>query len=295
MRALTELTSFKDAKDFSDFLSANGIENRIELVPPERWVVWVIEEDDLAQARTLLEKFKANPHAQEIQSTIKLYRDGQALTTKLSHQRAKIKSITRHYPGPVHVRVTIGLIIVSVVVSILTGFGQHDPFGILSWLSFSNVPKEAPEIFSGQIWRLITPIFLHFSPLHLIFNVIWIYDLGRGLETTLGKLRFIALVSIIAIFSNFLEYTLGHYLFGGMSGVIYGLAAFIYVSQKLDPFFTLYLSPTAVAILGAWLIVCWTPLISGVANYAHIGGLGAGALLALLRYYYNSRRKQSCE
>ena len=79
---------------------------------------------------------------------------------------------------------------------------------------------------AGQIWRLISPIFIHYSPLHLLFNLFWIYDLGLMIETRRGTWRLLAIVLICALASNFGEFFWEIPAlpgFGGMSGVVYGL------------------------------------------------------------------------
>lgn len=62
--------------------------------------------------------------------------------------------------------------------------------------------KPFAQIKSGEVWRLVTPAFLHFGPLHLIFNMMWLWTLGGILETFLRRLRFVLLVIIIAVISN---------------------------------------------------------------------------------------------
>src|SRR6266404_2871624 len=77
-----------------------------------------------------------------------------------------------------------------------------------------------PEIRHGQIWRLFTPMFIHFNPLHIFFNMLWLRDLGSMIEGRQSSGLLAILVLVIAAGSNLAEYYFGHEPnFGGMSGV----------------------------------------------------------------------------
>lgn len=162
---------------------------------------------------------------------------------------------------------------------------------IVRWLSFQDLSQYSfitlsESLSTGQIWRFLTPAFLHFGFLHLLFNSLWMWDLGRRLELLLGKRNFILFFIFTAAVSNFAQYRwAADTLFGGMSGVVYGLIGFIIVSHKLAPN---KLTAVPVSILGFmlfWLVLCMTGVIDyfvggGVANAAHVGGLLAGAAFA---------------
>ena len=138
-----------------------------------------------------------------------------------------------------------------------------------------------PEVLrGGQLWRVLTPIFIHYGPMHLFFNMFWLKDLGGLLEQRYGALRFGALVVGVGLFSNLAEYFLGPSTgFGGMSGVVYGLFGYIWVQGRLDPAgFGFALTSQTVLLMMAWFVLCFTGLLGPIANYAHAGGLVAGAL-----------------
>ena len=76
-------------------------------------------------------------------------------------------------------QLTIALIALSLIVAIMTRLGSERelvvPF-LINW----------HELSQGQWWRLITPIFLHFGLLHLLFNMLWLWELGRVIEWRFG-------------------------------------------------------------------------------------------------------------
>lgn len=138
------------------------------------------------------------------------------------------------------------------------------------------------DIKRGEVWRLVTPAFIHFGPLHIFFNMLWVYYLGRVLEDTHGRLRTGALALIIGVFSNGAQYVLSGYepWFGGMSGVVTGLFGFAWMKAWYDPWSRLAMSPQSVAYMLIFLVLCVTGGFGPVANYAHFGGLFAGMALA---------------
>lgn len=139
------------------------------------------------------------------------------------------------------------------------------------------------EIQKGQVWRLATPMFLHFGPLHLIFNMIWLWTLGRPLEHMLRRTRYILTIIGISIIANVAQAWFGQGTnFGGMSGVVYGLFGFVVVHARLHPTGGLYLDPRTVRFMMIWLLLCFTGLMGPIANWAHVFGLFAGGLIGAL-------------
>jgi GlpG protein len=143
-------------------------------------------------------------------------------------------------------------------------------------------------ILAGEIWRLLTPAFIHFGFFHFLFNSLWVWDLGRRLELGLGRLHYLAFFVVTAIAANLAQYLWGGSgLFGGMSGVVYALVGYIWVRQYLAPH-PLFAVPKGILLfMLAWLLLCMSGLVDyfiggSVANAAHLGGLAAGAVWALV-------------
>lgn len=135
-----------------------------------------------------------------------------------------------------------------------------------------------PEVLrGGQAWRLFTPMFLHFSWAHLLFNMFGLYELGGILERRYGAGRFLLLVAGLALVSNVAQYVGAGPAFGGMSGVIFGLFGYVWVQGRLNPAgFGYVLAPQAIVATMIWFALCFTGFFP-IANYAHAGGLLAGA------------------
>ena len=112
--------------------------------------------------------------------------------------------------------------------------------GLVSWFTFLPFSLGANDLQFGdmglQYWRLVTPAFLHFGWLHIVFNSLWLWDLGSRLELLLGRVNLLLLVLVIAMVSNISQYyATGPSLFGGMSGVVFGLLGFSWVAPLVQP------------------------------------------------------------
>ena len=138
---------------------------------------------------------------------------------------------------------------------------------------------------NGQIWRLITPDFLHFSWSHIIFNSVMLWFLGSQVEWFDGRVRLITLFLITSILSNGLQYAVSGPLFGGLSGVVYGILGYCWLSQRRNPRFQF--PPALVTFAVIWMVVGFTALpemlgMGRMANDAHLGGFVAGVTLAVI-------------
>ncbi|WP_251358495.1 rhomboid family intramembrane serine protease [Kangiella sp. TOML190] len=185
-------------------------------------------------------------------------------------------------------RATIALVALSTIISLLTWWGTNQYTG---WFIFFE-----PAIYAGQVWRLITPIFLHFMiaglPIHLLFNMMWLWDLGGSIEKAKSSGYLLGLVLIIGVGSNLAQFY-GNIMFkgeayayasifGGMSGVVYGLLGFIFMRRRFDPFFPIQLNPAILQFMLIWLVLGFTGIIGSVANMAHLSGLVIGAVLGFI-------------
>ncbi len=187
--------------------------------------------------------------------------------------------------------VTMALIGISVVLyaaMFLFDILELNRAAIIGPLLISQWPVAAygwlPEIRGGEIWRLITPIFLHFGMFHIVFNLLWIWELGRIIESRHGAWALLGIVAISAALSNLGQYAFSGPLFGGMSGVVYACFGYVWISGLFNPTFGLRLRPPVVYILLGWLAVAGSGVFSvfglHIANTAHVVGLICGLALA---------------
>jgi GlpG protein len=178
--------------------------------------------------------------------------------------------------------VTISLIIICVIIFFGTfdiTTGRINPqYASPFW--FALRPGMA-EILSGQVWRLITPIFIHLGMLHILFNMLWLWDLGVTLESRFGKIYLLIMVLVFGLAGNVAQYFFSGPAFGGMSGVVFGLLGYVWIVGKLNPRIGLALHPEIALFMGIWFVFGWVDGFlnifgMNIANWAHTGGLLAG-------------------
>ncbi|MCK4934424.1 MAG: rhomboid family intramembrane serine protease [Simkaniaceae bacterium] len=167
------------------------------------------------------------------------------------------------------------------------------------WL---NYPKSKPDldaptftkIKEGQVWRLITPCLMHGGILHILFNMLWLWMLGSQVEERISKGRYILLMLIVGVVSNTAQYLMSGPAFIGYSGIVAGLAGFIWMRQKIAPWEGYPLPKGTVVFLVVFILgmlalqivsfiltyykIANFPII--IANTAHVVGALSGIVLA---------------
>ena len=237
MRLIGHLTDENSARAFADYLYVQGIENQLEQDKYDGWGIWISDEDKIGRASDLLTAFRQNPsdpkYTKEAKGAAELraqeQKDQESYRKRLRSRRQLFRPLTAYGFGPL----TFAMIAVSVVVFFLSSFGHNnDAIRGLFITDFSTGLWDTtlPEIRHGQIWRLITPIFIHFGFLYIIFNMLWLRDLGSMIEGRQSSLHLLLLTIVIAICSNLGQVYIGHSPdFGGMSGVVYGLLGYVWM------------------------------------------------------------------
>ena len=181
---------------------------------------------------------------------------------------------------------TMGLVAASILIYLMMNLGlQHiiiPPLLISEYLQ-----PTLPEIYTGEVWRLVTPVFLHFGIFHIVFNMLWTWELGRLIEWRQGIWQLGALTLIVSIVANLAQYFVSGPLFGGMSGVIYGYFGYVWAQNLTNPRFGIQLNPAIVKLMLGWFVICWTGLLEkifgiAIANTAHTAGLISGMVVSLI-------------
>jgi GlpG protein len=192
-------------------------------------------------------------------------------------------------------RMTAAVLLLTFIAAAITLLG--DNLATVSWLSFVDYRVQGEYIYfgdlnntvaSGQWWRLLTPMLIHFGFLHLAMNTLWYWELGRRIEVRQGPWMLLGLTLLFSLAANFAQYLhAGPSLFGGLSGVLYGLLGHCWIFQRLAPNNAYRLPPGVLVMMLAWLLICMTGVFEllqfgAIANAAHVGGLLAGCLTGLL-------------
>jgi len=140
----------------------------------------------------------------------------------------------------------------------------------------------------GELWRLITPIFLHFDLMHIAFNGAIIYVMGQRLEIRLGVFWMLVFVLLSAAASNIVQLWWSQQsYFGGLSGVAFAMVGGLIALGWLRPRDPAFVLPKQMIGGVLFFLLLFSTGITDafglhVANAAHWGGLGSGVVLGLL-------------
>lgn len=287
MRRVGELPTERDAKTFQALLLTQGIESSAEPEDTGSVSIWVHDDDQISEAGKMLGRYRQAPDAPEFRTATDKAAKLQAEAAKAERQRRSTVidearlGYERNFLGQGWVAILF--IVLSVAVTYYTDFFANLKAMQHVWISIpyglGGSPEFLPEVRDGQVWRLITPIFAHGSLMHIVFNMMWLYQLGRFIETRFGPWKLLALILVIGVGSNFAQYLWNGPRFGGMSGVNYGLFGFLWIKGKFGRAQNWQLDPQTVQLMLVWMVLCYTGLLGPVANAAHTVGLIIGVIL----------------
>jgi GlpG protein len=134
-------------------------------------------------------------------------------------------------------------------------------------------------------WALFSTTLVHQGIAHLVFNMAAFLALGRIVELTIGRFRFIILLVLVAWMASFSQLYFQRAVGVGLSGVVYGVFGFMLGAAPVNRLFLWFVQKNAAMLIG-WAVLCvvFTQMkIMSIANAAHFGGLIFGALCGL--YY----------
>lgn len=336
MRELHAFDNEAEALHFVSVLRTKSIRAHME---PEdgAWVIWVENDDDRDPSRELLKRFRANPHDEE-------FRDAEDLAQQLvddeefavrMRQKLQVDLLDR-WRGvwwkcwPVTYVMIACCVLLALVTTDFTArerimgiipytcnmeeSGIRNAMFIQKPLAVLPAPWGNQAVFgpanlrqtirSLEIWRLVTPIFLHFHGLHLLFNMMWLRDLGKAIEFVRGSWRFAALVLVTAVISNVAQLlwtdrfgetipALGGMVllsrapaFGGMSGVVFGFIGYAWMKGRTQPQSGIGLSREQLTWSVLWMFLCIGGAFGNVANTVHVTGFLTGMVLGARQYLW---------
>ncbi|MEL0628360.1 rhomboid family intramembrane serine protease GlpG [Psychromonas aquatilis] len=262
------------AQALSDYLNTQKIKNSVQDDGVYHQIM-LENEKHMEQAQCELAKFLDNPNQSKYLSAS--WESGQInkSTEPLSTYNANLLTTFKRHGGVI----THSVFILCLAIYAFTALGLFNPIHSV-FAFFVTQPFDLM-----QSWRFITPAFLHFSLLHIVFNLLWWWQLAGLVEKRQGRQRLLILFIFSAMASNLAQFFLVGPYFGGLSGVVYALAGYCWLFGKLDKTSPVNLNNTIFIFLLGWLVLGFVNLLpANVANYAHLVGLLAGLLLAATCY-----------
>lgn len=290
MRQIGHIANAAMAQQLSDVLLGHGIRNDARDDDGD-WVMWVHDDARVLEAVAIMERFVADPKSKAFAQAAA---DGRAAAKEAARrdkaygQRVRLAQRSM-YGADGRGWVTLTMLGLSLLVAVITQVGTYP--SRLHMLFLTEVAPQAllPEVQRGEVWRLFTPMFLHFGYIHLFFNMSMWWSFGQLVELRKGERFFLPFVLLASIASNLTEFGL-HYVmapgvpqgFGGMSGVLYAVFGYAWAKGRLDPLDQISVNDNTSTLLIGWLVLCMTGLMGPIANGAHVGGLVFGLAWAAI-------------
>ena len=157
----------------------------------------------------------------------------------------------------------------------------------------NNYCLYGPAVRMGEYYRLLTSTFLHGSFLHLLFNIYAIYIIGKQLESFLGKWKFLLIYLFSSLTGSLMSLIfLNNGASVGASGAVFGLmGALVYFGYHYRVYLGNVIKNQIIPLIVGDLILGF--MISGIDNFAHIGGLIGGFLITIaLGVKYKSKNSE---
>ncbi len=265
MLMITSFTNPRVAQAFVDYMATQGVILTIQ--QHTQTDVWLADESQASRVNAELARFLENPgDARYLAASWQAGHTGSGLR----YQRFPFLATVRERAGPF----TLGLMAACILVFILMSVvGDQQIMLLLAW------PYDASVEF--EFWRYFTHALMHFSFLHILFNLLWWWYLGGAVEKRLGSGKLIVLTLISALLSGFIQHKFGGPWFGGLSGVVYALMGYVWLRGERDPHSGIYLQRGLMTFALIWIIAGWFDLFGmAIANGAHVAGLAVGLAMA---------------
>ena len=283
MNKVLETDLQADLSLFSSYLWQLGIQHRVNERSGNQ-LLWVAREEHEQQVLELYDEFT--------NGRLRLSLVPPDAQLRGAGYLSDILGLYRRFPA------VLTLILICLICFPLTmGFEQGELIGQLHWLTFVDFQIRDDLVYSadlahnlktGELWRLWTPMFIHFGWAHLLFNLLWIWEIGRRIELLHKASTILIIAGVSSVVANLTQYWLsGPVLFGGISGVVYAFLGYAFVWSYLRPNRSFGLPQGLYIFMLVWLLLGIGGVLDklnfgSVANGAHLGGLMAGAVLGLV-------------
>ncbi len=275
MKLIGRISDPRLAQAFADYMAVKGVQCKV--APHQDGYGILTAEEHVEQVQQEFVEFAKQPLHRKYRSASWNRTDKSGVHFDYGSGAGSLLHQIWVQAGPL----TLGVLAVCLVLFILSLLGLGGQ--LFMTLHF---PSSAQWL---QAWRFWTPAFMHFEPVHLLFNLVWWWYLGGRIEREMGS----GTLGLLLIFSALLSNSLQNYMVGpnflGLSGVVYALLGYIAVMQKSRP--ALALPPMYIGFMLLWLVLGFANILGiSMANYAHLGGLLVGVIQGLLDHRSAQRR-----
>ncbi|WP_120817240.1 rhomboid family intramembrane serine protease GlpG [Yokenella regensburgei] len=265
MLMITSFTNPRVAQAFVDYMATQGIILTIQQHTQSD--VWLADESQADRVHKELALFLENPADPRYLAAS--WESGHT-NSGLQYRRFPFLATLKGNAGPFTLLIAALCIVVFIIMNIV---GDQPVMLLLAW------PYDPSLKF--ELWRYFTHAFMHFSLMHILFNLLWWWYLGGAVEKRLGSGKLIVITVISALLSGFIQHKFGGPWFGGLSGVVYALMGYVWLRGERDPESGVHLQRGLILFSLVWLVAGWFDLFGmSIANGAHVAGLVVGLAMA---------------
>jgi len=258
------------AQAFVDYMMGLGVRCTLNTDSAGMTVISITDSTHQATTAQQFEQFIAHPYDDKYQAASWQNADPQI---RVDNNNANLSLLTNFvmHAGPATL-IIFSICVFVYITKLINVPTVYQLFHFFDPLAIENM---------SQVWRLFTPALLHFSVLHIVFNLLWWWYLGGQIENKISTSKLFVLFILASSLPNLLQYFMTGPAFGGLSGVVYGLLGYFWILGKYNPQAGLSLPPAYIGFMLVWLVAGFFDLLGvPVANGAHLGGLLVGCALA---------------
>ncbi|MEF1284663.1 rhomboid family intramembrane serine protease GlpG [Vibrio sp. M250220] len=278
MHKLISLNHPRMAQAFIDYMASRQIDIKMMPEGEGQFALWLTDSQYQIEAEAELEQFLENPNASKYQAAS--WDMAETRQNHFKYQSPSMLAMVKAKAGPL----TLLVMAVCVVIFALQQLGAGKAvFAALHFPAFSHQ--------EWQLWRWFSHALLHFSVMHIAFNLLWWWQLGGDIEQKLGSGKVLQLFLLSAALSGIGQFWVEGANFGGLSGVVYALVGYLWVVGYKAPQLGLGMPKPIIGFMLVWLVLGFVQPFMAIANTAHLVGLLSGVLMgAVDAGRANSRR-----
>ncbi|WP_428773631.1 rhomboid family intramembrane serine protease GlpG [Vibrio sp.] len=269
MLRLASINNPRMAQAFIDYMASQGVEVAMMPEGEGQFALWLLSEEHQMQVEAEWQRFIQDPLAPRYQAAS--WELAETRQQKFAYHSPSMLSLLKAKAGPV----TLSVMVICLLVFVLFIAGMADP--VFNLLHFPAVASQ-----QWQLWRWVTHALLHFSVLHIVFNLLWWWQLGGDVEKRLGPAKLLQIMLVSAALSGAGQFWVEGANFGGLSGVVYALVGYLWLIGVRAPQLGLGIPKPILVFMLVWMVLGFVQPYMAIANTAHLVGFGSGLILALL-------------
>lgn len=273
MTRITEFSNPRMAQAFVDYMVTRGITLRVE--HDNSYTLWLDDDSKVNLVENELNQFIRDPYHPRYQAAS--WHAGNT-ASGLHYESTSLLTHIRQRAGPLTLSV-MGLCVAIFILMQIYGNPE-----VMIWLAWPDSEQHF------QLWRWFSHALLHFSLLHIAFNLMWWWYLGGAVEKRLGSGKLFVILLISVLLSGWMQSKFSGVMFGGLSGAVYALMGYAWLRGERDPDSGIHLERGLMAFAVIWLVVGYMGWFGlSIANAAHVTGLLVGLAMA----FVDTRNKRS--